>query len=118
MSLLSEAMTTCTMLDKISVSDNYGGFFSEYVDGAEFKAAITLDTSMQARIAEKEGVTAKYTITTQKNINLQFHDVFRREEDKKIFRVLSDGDDKKTPESASLNMRQVAAEEWIIPEGD
>jgi hypothetical protein len=39
--------------------------------------------------------------------------VFRRESDGKIFRVTSDGDDKKTPPSAGLDMRQVTAEEFV-----
>lgn len=115
MSLLSEAMENCTMLDKITTADGYGGYVTTYTDGAPFNAAIVLDNSMQARTAEKQGVTALYTVTTVKALNLQYHDVFRRESDKKIFRVTSDGDDKKTPASASLNMRQVSAEEWELP---
>lgn len=117
MSLLSEAMTTCVLLNKITVADGYGGYNVVWEDGAEFDAAIVLDTSMQARIGEKQGVTALYTITTKKALNLQYHDVFRRVEDNKIFRVTSDGDDKKTPISASLDMRQVSAEEWSLPNG-
>ena len=115
MSLLSEAMESCVMQDKSTVSDGYGGFTTAWAEGAEFKAAIVLDNSTQARIAAVQGVTALYTITTAKNINLQFHDVFRRASDGKIFRVTSNGDDKKTPASASLNMRQVSAEEWSLP---
>lgn len=115
MSLLSEAMESCTLLDKITTADGYGGYITTYTDGAPFDAAIVLDNSMQARAAEKQGVTALYTVTTIKALNLQYHDVFRRESDKKIFRVTSDGDDKKTPASASLNMRQVSAEEWELP---
>ena len=115
MSLLSEAMEKCTMLDKTTISDGYGGYTVKYVDGAEFDCACVLDSSMQARIAEKQGVTALYTVTTSKAINLQYHDVFRRERDQKIFRVTSDGDDKRTPASAGLDMRQVSAEEWELP---
>jgi len=117
MSLLSEAMTGCVMLDKTTSSDGYGGYVISWKDGAEFLAAIVLDSSMQARIAEKQGVTALYTVTTTKALNLQYHDVFRRVEDGKIFRVTSDGDDKKTPASANLNMRQVTAEEWELTDG-
>lgn len=117
MSLLSEAMTSCVLLDKKTTADGYGGYVIEWTDGAPFDAAIVLDSSMQARIAEKQGVTALYTITTTKALNLQYHDVFRRVEDGKIFRVTSDGDDKKTPASASLNMRQVSAEEWSLTDG-
>ena len=116
MSLLSSAMTTCKILDKHTEADGYGGYRTTWSEGAEFEAAIVLDTSMQARIAEKQGVTAMYTITTTKALNLQYHDVFVRVEDGKIFRVTSDGDDKKTPPTAGLNMRQVSAEEWSLVE--
>lgn len=112
MSLLEDAMESCTIINRSIVEDGYGGYTTAWVDGPSINAAITLDSSTQARIAEKEGVTALYTVTTSKALNLQYHDVFRRESDGKIFRVTSDGDDNKTPPSANLNMRQVSAEEW------
>lgn len=114
MSLLSEAYEDVTMIDRVTSPDGEGGYETIWQDGAAFKAAIVLDSSMQARIAEKDGVTALYTVTTNRSVNLQYHDVFRRESDKKIFRVTSDGDDKRTPASATLDMRQVSAEEWSL----
>lgn len=115
MSLLSAAMETCQMLDRTTLSDGRGGIVSTYTLGAEFQAAVVFDTSMESRRAEAAGVTALYTVTTTKAVNLQYHDVFMRGSDKKIFRVKSDGDDKKTPDSAGLNMRQVSAEEFMLP---
>lgn len=115
MSLLSEAMETCVMYDKRTVDDGYGGYKTVYFPGIEFQAAIVLDNSVEAQKALSDESVGIYTITTRKNINLQYHDVFRRVEDGKIFRVTSDGDDKKTPNSAGLNMRQVAAQEWELP---
>lgn len=117
MSLLSEAMERCTMLDKTTIPDGYGGYTPAYVDGATFQAAITFDTSIEARAAEQQGVKSLYTVTTRKSMTLEYHDVFRRESDGKIFRVTSDGDDKHTPKSAGLNMRQVTAEEFVISNG-
>lgn len=114
MSLLSEAMTECVLLNKVRTPDGEGGFITQWTDGAVFYSAITFDASMQARIGEQAGVTSRYTVTTQKNVTLEYHDVFRRATDGKIFRVTSDGDDKYTPASASLNMRQVTAEEWEL----
>lgn len=112
MSLLSNAMEKCVMQDKTTASDGHGGFTTSYTAGAEFNAAIVFDSSMQARIGEAQGVKALYTVTTGRTTNLQYHDVFQRSSDSKIFRVTSDGDDKKTPASAGLDMRQVTAEEW------
>ena len=114
MSLLSESMETCVMQDKATIADGLGGFIPTWTNGAEFKAAIVLDDSTQAQIAMSEGVKGVYTVTTQRNVNLQYHDVFKRSSDNKIFRVVTDGDDKKTPPSAGLDMRQVRAEEWSL----
>ena len=115
MSLLLEAMEKCTMLIKTIVSDGYGGYATTWSEGVSFDAAIVFDTSIQARQAEAAGVKSLYTVTTKKSLHLEYHDVFRREVDGKIFRVTSDGDDKYTPKSASLDMRQVTAEEWVLP---
>jgi hypothetical protein len=114
MSLLSEAMENCIIMDKQTTPDGYGGVITTWVEGAPFDAAIVLNNSMEARIGQQQGVTALYTITTNKNINLQYHDVFKRVRDDKVFRVTSDGDDDHTPASANLNMRQVSAEEWKL----
>ena len=114
MSLLDEAKEPCTMQDKRSVPDGMGGFRYEWTDGASFKAAVAVHQSIEARVAEKQGVTALYDVHTSRDINLQYHDVFRRESDGKIFRVTSDGDDNKTPSSALLDDRVVTAEEWAL----
>ena len=114
MSLLDDAMEACVFINKSKAPDGYGGYVDVYVDGVEFNAAITFDTSIEARAAEKQGVTNLYTVTTRKSMTLEYHDLFRRVSDGKVFRVTSDGDDKHTPASASLNMRQVTAEEITL----
>lgn len=118
MSLLSEAMEECVILNKQSVPDGYGGRTETWAESDFiFRAAITFDTSIEARRAAAEGVHSLYTVTTEKGITLEYHEVFKRTMDGKIFRVTSDGDDKYTPKSAALNMRQVTAEEWSLPNG-
>lgn len=114
MSLIDDFMDKCIMLNKITTADGYGGYITTWTDGAEFDAAITFDTSMQARTADKAGVTSLYTVTTSRALTLEYHDVFRRVRDGKVFRVTSDGDDKFTPASATLDMRQVTAEEFTL----
>lgn len=115
MSLLDELREYCTMIDKRTVTDPRGGLVQRWVDGARFEAAVTVDDSVQTHIAQAQGVKSVYTVVTQKGINLQYHDVFRRDSDGKVFRVTSDGDDNKTPPSSALNMRAVTAEEWTLP---
>jgi hypothetical protein len=106
------------MMHKISADDGYGGEETiRWVDGAHFDAAIVFDSSIEARTGQAQGVTSLYTVTTKKGKVLEYHEVFRRIEDGKIFRVTSDGDDKYTPNSAGLNMRQVTAEEFEVLNG-
>jgi hypothetical protein len=118
MSLIDDFMDKCIMLNKVTTADGYGGYIITWTDGAEFDAAITFDTSMQARTADKAGVTSLYTVTTSRALTLEYHDVFRRVRDGKVFRVTSDGDDKFTPASATLDMRQVTAEEWSVTQNE
>ena len=113
MSLLTQAMEDVVMLEKQRVPDGEGGFTTSWVDGVQFKAAINFDSSMEARTAEKAGVTSLYTVTVPLNCKLEYHDVFRRLREKKVFRVTSDGDDKITPPSASFQFAQVTAEEYV-----
>jgi len=114
MSLIDEMMVPCVLLEKTRTSDGEGGFVTSYTEGAEFNAAIVQDTSMQARIAAKEGVTSTYTITTARSLKLDFHDVLRRKTDNKTFRVTSSNEDKHTPDSASFQIAQVTAEAWEV----
>lgn len=113
MSLLENAMENFIFINVKKVSDGYGGSTTEYSEGFSFVASVTFDNSIEARTALKDGVTSVYTITTMKNLVLEYHDVIKRVRDGKIFRVTSDGDDKFTPASSSLNMRQVSAEEFV-----
>ena len=118
MSLLTEAMEKCVLMNKTSIPDGYGGRIETWAESSfTFLAAIVFDTSMEARVAEKQGVTSLYTVTTEKNVTMQYHEVFKRLRDGKIFRVTSDGDDRFTPKSSSLDMRQVTAEEWSLSNG-
>lgn len=114
MSLLKNAYEPCVLLTKDRQPDGEGGFITEWRESVEFECAITFDTSMESRIAEKQGVTSRYTITTSKNAKLEYHDVIKRLSDGKIFRVTSDGDDKQTPKSASIQFLQVTAEEFTL----
>ena len=114
MSLLDSVFETFTVVNKSVVDDGYGGMTTVWVDGATIQGAMTFDTSTQMKIAQAMGATAAYTLTVRKSVELDYHTVLRREIDGKIFRLTSNSDDKKTPPSAGLNMRQYTAEEWTL----
>lgn len=115
MSLLEQAFEPFTIINKAIVSDGYGGTTTVWADGATIQGAIVFNSSTQMKVAAAMGVTATYTLTVKKNVELDYHTVLRRESDKKTFRLVSNSDDQKTPESATLNMRQYDAEEWRLP---
>lgn len=114
MSLLDESMDKCVYMNKVKTDDGYGGYIDSWQEGVEFDAVITFDTSIQARRAEQEGVSSLYTVFTSRSMTLEWHDVFKRLRDGKIFRVTSDGDDVYTPPSSALDLRKVTAEEWVL----
>lgn len=102
-------------MDKKSVPDGMGGFEYQWTEGAEFQAAVVKNNTLAARVAEKQGVTEVYTITTPKTATLGFNDVIKRLSDGAIFRVTSNAKDSETPDAASFSFAQVSAERWEIP---
>ena len=114
MSLLDDAFENFTIIDRVTSDDGYGGVITQWVDGASISGAMVYDSSSTMKVAQAMGSTSAYTFTVRKNIDLDFHTVLRRESDDKIFRILSNSDDRKTPASANLNMLQYSAEEWKL----
>ena len=112
--LMNDFLEACRLKEKTRTPDGEGGWVVAWTDGMEFDAAITLDTTLSARVAESAGMRAVYTVTTDKAMPLEFHDVFVRERDGQVFRVTSDGTDKRTPDRASFQVSQVNAEEWQL----
>lgn len=112
MSLLNDAMEDCVMLDKTTVPGTYGGTETVYVEGAPFKAAITFNGSIEAKIAAVQGVKSLYKVITSKVMSFDYHDIFKRLSDGKTFRITSNGNDNKTPKGAGLDMRATSAEEY------
>ena len=112
--LLYKGFEDCAMMTKTKkIPDGEGGFTTQLAEGVQFKAAISFDSSMHARTAEKQGVTSLYTVSVPLNCKLEYHDVLKRIRDGKVFRITSDGDDKITPPSASFQFIQVTAEEYV-----
>lgn len=114
MSLIDEFKVPCTLMEKVRVPDGEGGWSTQWADGPSFEAAIVLDNTITARVAQSEGMTSVYTVTTDPSTPLDFHDVFRRDSDGQVFRVTSDATDKTTPARASFQFSQVTAEEWRL----
>ena len=114
MNLYEKMMTPCVRMERKGSDDGEGGTRTEWIAGEQIDAAIVRDTSTAAKVAEKEGVTSVYTITTKRNVLLGFHDVIKRLSDGKIFRVTSDIGDKVSPGMSLIDISQVTAEKWEV----
>lgn len=110
--LIDSMYEDCTMLDKRSAPDGLGGFTTKWTDGATFKAAVVKNNTLDATVAEKQGVTEVYKVTVPKGTPLAFHDVFRRNSDGTTFRVTSNIKDSESPKVATFAIGQVSAERW------
>lgn len=115
MTLLDSMMDDCVLLDRITSSDGVLGIISTWQDGASFKATIVKDSSTEAKLAEKQGVTEVYTVVTAKGSGLNYHDVFRRVSDGQVFRVTSNQADSEAPAASSVQIGKVSAERWVLP---
>lgn len=116
MSLLDDAFEPFVFVTKTFVPDGEGGMISAWTDGKdEFMATADFSTSSLSKIADKLTEKVNCTITTRKAVTLEPMDVIKRVSDGQYFRITSDGKNKKTPNAASLDMRQSTAELWSLP---
>lgn len=100
--------------EKRRVPDGLGGWNVVWTDGAEFRANIDKTSTLDALIAEKEGITELYTITVNRDVPLEFHDIIERVSDGQIFRITSNVTDSKSPVFSAVDMGQVRAEAWHL----
>lgn len=98
------------------VDDGYGGYRDDWTAGATFEGVLVLDDSINAQIAEQQGVKGLYTLTFDKALHLPWHTVFNRKGTNSFYRVTS-RDENATPSSSMLDMRTVKCEEYEIPSG-
>lgn len=111
MSLLDSIMVPCVLLNHIRVDDPYGGYRETWEDGASFEAAISINGSTEAVVAERQGLGEIYTVVTKSNFPLSYHDVFRA--DGKIYRVTSNSED--AHPTSTVRIRKATAERWELP---
>ena len=115
MSLLNDFARPCVLLEKTRKPDGEGGYIVEWTDGAEFINYQALDTSMEARRAEKEGVTSLYSALVGKTVPIEYNDYFRDETTGKTYRVTSDPEERVAPRSSTLPLKYFTAERRALP---
>lgn len=110
MSLLNDFARACVVMGKTRQPDGAGGYIVEWTEGAEFTNYQAMDTSMEARRAEKEGVTSIYSALVNKNVPIEYNDYFKDLETGLTYRVTSNPEEKTAPKSASFELKYFTAE--------
>ena len=115
MSLLDDFARPCVLLEKTRQPDGEGGYTVEWTDGAEFQNYQALDTTMEARIAEKQGVTSVYSALVDKAVPIEYNDYFRDTSTGQTYRVTSNPREKEAPKSATFSLKFFTAERKELP---
>ena len=115
MSLLNDFARTCVLMEKTRVPDGEGGYTIDWTEGATFQNYQALDTSMEARRAEKEGVTSVYSALVDKALPIEYGDYFKDTETGLTYRVTSNPYEKESPKSATFSLKYFTAERKELP---
>lgn len=110
MSLLDDFARTCIIMDKTRKPDGEGGYITTWAEGAKFTNHQALDTSMDARIAEQQGVASVYSALVSVNVPIEYGDVFKDSQTGHYFKVTSRPEEKQAPKSASFALKYFTAE--------
>lgn len=115
MSLLDDFSRPCVLMEKTRQPDGEGGYITDWTEGLEFINHQALDTSMEARIAAKQGVTSVYSALVESNLPIEYGDYFKDRETGTVYRVTSNPEEKTAPKSASFALKYFTAERTELP---
>ena len=115
MSLLDDFARTCVLMEKKRVPDGAGGYKVEWSEGVEFQNYQYMETSMEARVAEKQGVTSIYSALVNKSVPVEYGDYFKDAASGSIYRVTSNPSEKESPNSATFSLKYFTAERTELP---
>lgn len=115
--IIPNMMQDCTILDPqtVNTTDGMFGVKTIYVPGAKFRALLRKDNSPEMRVAEAQGVRERYTVGVEKGLKLQYGQVFQRDADGAVFRIVSNIVDSEAPEESTVQIGAVTAEKWVLP---
>ena len=115
MSLLTQMMEECLILNHVRTDDDYGGYTDAWTEGAKFMAAIAKNNSPEQLVAEQQGIAEQFTVVVDRSFSLDYHDVFKRKSDNSIFRVTSKTQDSTSHPASTVKIAKVTAERWVLP---
>lgn len=115
MSLLDQFARKCVIMEKTRKPDSEAGFITEWAEGVEFINHQALNTSTEAQIAERQGVSSIYEALVQSDLPIEYGDYFKDKENGNVYRVTSRPEEKVAPKSASFALKYFTAERTELP---
>lgn len=115
MSLLEDYQRACVIMEKTREPDGAGGYYTTWAEGLFFYNYQALDTSLQARIAEKQGVTSVYTGMVEKSVPIEYGDYYKDLGTDETYRITSNPEEKEAPASSTLKFKAFTAERKALP---
>ena len=112
--LLYQIMTPCKLMNHVRTDDPLGGYTEVWTEGATFDASITKNSSTEATIAERQGVSEIFAVVTKRSFLLNYNDVIKRVSDGAIFRITSNAKDKEAHPASTVQIAMVTAERWEL----
>lgn len=112
--LLDYYARECVHKCKTTTNDGEGGYHTEWTDGMTFINYQALDTSTEAQIAEKQGITAFYNVLVEKNVPLGYGDYYQDVKSQQIYRITSEPSESYTPNSSSLDLKFFSSERAVL----
>lgn len=116
LSLIDSMMEKCRILNKIRTDDPYGSETIIWAEGTTFDASIIKNSTTEAILAEKQGVTETFTVVVKKGFSLSYNDYFKRLSDNQVFRVTSNTTDSDAPNQSTVRIAKVTAEKAVLPD--
>ena len=115
MSLLDQYTHECVTLTKTRSDDPLGGYLTVWVNGVTFTAAWEYNSAPEITVAEQQGVSRVYNIYVPVDLQLDYHEVFRRVDNGQTYRVTNPGTDRMTPKTSRIKRRLIEVEKWSLP---
>lgn len=116
MSLLDDFARLCVILRPEREPDGSGGWLTVWNPGEEFTVCPALNSSMEARRAEQEGVTSVYSALVDRETEIHYGDYFRDLESGRTYRVTSHPSEQESPRSAGFSLKFFTAERKEPPD--
>lgn len=105
----------CVILNKTTQNSPEGGYITSWNECAHFINYQALDTSTEAQIAEKQGLSSIYNVLVEKGVPLVYGDYYRDTEAQTVYRVTSEPSEVQSPASSALNLKRFSAEKAVLP---